>query len=480
MNKDNDKVIRHPAVAGAFYPGDPITLTKMIAEFFAKAKKKPLSGRPIAVIAPHAGYVYSGKTASMAYKHLEGQQYDVVVVISPSHTIFFQGASVYDGDAYQTPLGSIEIDKELSQKIATIHPSVYLSNKGHTGGSIRGEHALEVQLPFLQQVLGKFKLVAIVLGDQEETTCRVLGEVLASALRNVNGLIVASSDLSHFHEEKEARKLDGHIQRAVEDYDVDRLLGTLMSGRGEACGGGPIAAAMIASKKLGGEEVVIADYSTSGETTGDFSEVVGYLSAMIVSSKPVPKRDAAMGSPAKKKPQGLVDEEKKYLLKLAKDAVAAAMSKERFDIPEPHSRILKENSGAFVTLKIRGMLRGCIGMVRAAKPLYQTVVEMAQAAAFEDPRFEPLSKEELNQIEIEISVLSPLQRVEDINQIQVGRDGLMIVLQMHSGLLLPQVATENNWDKTTFLEQTCLKAGLPKSIYKDKAAQIYRFSAEVF
>ncbi|MEW5922521.1 MAG: AmmeMemoRadiSam system protein B [Candidatus Zixiibacteriota bacterium] len=480
MNKENDKVIRHPAVAGAFYPGDPITLTKMIAEFFAKAKKKPLSGRPIAIIAPHAGYVYSGKTASIAYKHLEGQQYDVVVVISPSHTIFFQGASVYDGDAYQTPLGTVEIDKQLSRKIGSIHPSVYQSNKGHTGGSIRGEHALEVQLPFLQQVLGKFNLVAIVLGDQEETTCRVLGEVLASALSNENALIVASSDLSHYHEEKEARKLDAHIQRAVEDYDPDKLLGTLMSGRAEACGGGPMAAAMIASKKLGGEEVVVTDYSTSGETTGDFSEVVGYLSAMIVSSKPVPKRDAAIGSPAKKKYQGLVKEDKEYLLNLAKEAVVAAMNKEKFDVPEPSARILKENSGAFVTLKIRGMLRGCIGIIRAAKPLYQTVIEMAQAAAFDDPRFEPLSEEELNQIEIEISVLSPLQRVEDVNQLQIGRDGLMIVLQMHSGLLLPQVATENNWDRTIFLEQTCLKAGLPKSSYKDKAAQIYRFSAEVF
>ncbi|PKK83351.1 MAG: hypothetical protein CVT49_09115 [candidate division Zixibacteria bacterium HGW-Zixibacteria-1] len=480
MNKDNDNEVRHPAVAGAFYPADPMALTKMLAEFFAKAKKKPLSGRPIAIIAPHAGYVYSGKTAAMAYKHLEGQQYDVVVVISPSHTIFFQGSSVYDGDAYQTPLGTVEIDTELSRKIGSMHPSIYLSNKGHTGGSIRGEHSLEVQLPFLQQVLGKFKLVAIVLGDQEEATCRVLGEVLASALGGLNSLIVASSDLSHFHEEKEARKLDGHIQRAVEEYDADKLLNALMSGRGEACGGGPIAAAIIASKKLGGEEVIITGYSTSGETTSDFSEVVGYLSALIVSSKAVPKRDTAMGSPAKKKYQGLVKEDKEYLLKLAKDAVVAAMNKEKFSVSEPSARVLKENSGAFVTLKIRGALRGCIGMIRAAKPLYQTVMEMAQAAAFEDPRFEPLTKDELDHIEIEISALSPLQRVEDPEQIQVGRDGLMIVMQMHSGLLLPQVATENNWDRTTFLEQTCLKAGLPKSSYKDKAAQIYRFTAEVF
>ena len=147
---------------------------------------------------------------------------------------------------------------------------------------------------------------------------------------------------------------------------------------------------------------------------------------------------------------------------------------------EPQSRILREKRGAFVTLKIGGMLRGCIGMIRAAQPLYLTIFEMAQAAAFEDPRFMPITEKELTDIEIEISVLSPLVRVENIDEIKVGRDGLMILLNQHSGLLLPQVATEHGWDKTTFLEQTCLKAGIPKNSYKDKSAEIYRFSAEIF
>ena len=142
--------------------------------------------------------------------------------------------------------------------------------------------------------------------------------------------------------------------------------------------------------------------------------------------------------------------------------------------------MLNEKRGAFVTIKIRGMLRGCIGLIRAAKPLYQTVIEMAQASAFHDPMFAPLTEEELNHIEIEISALTPLVRVQNLEEIEVGRDGLMIVHEMHSGLLLPQVATENRWDRITFLEQTCLKAGLPKSSYKEKSAQIYRFSADVF
>lgn len=472
--------IRRPAVAGAFYPGDPVQLSKLLAEFFAKSKKLPLAGRPLAVIAPHAGYTYSGKTAAAVYKQLEGQNYDTVVVISPSHTVFFQGASVYDGDAYQTPIGVIKIDKEFSTEITNIHPLVYRSNQGHTGGSIRGEHSLEVQLPFLQQVLGNFKLVAIIMGDQEEPTCRALGEVLASTLVGKNCLITASTDLSHFHSEKEARRLDGSIKSAVVEYNPDKLLSVLSSGKGEACGGGPMVAALIASKKLGGEKVTITDYSTSGETTGDFSEVVGYLSAVIIAGKKSSIKDSLIGTPVKIKSDKLTEDDKTYLKEMSQKSILARLNNENLSYPQPSSKILTEKRGAFVTIKIRGMLRGCIGLIRAAKPLHEIVVEMAAEAAFEDPRFIPVTKNEIDNLEIEISVLSPLVRAENISEIEVGRDGLMIVLDMHSGLLLPQVAIENKWNRITFLEQTCLKAGLPKNSYKNREAQIYRFTADVF
>jgi AmmeMemoRadiSam system protein B/AmmeMemoRadiSam system protein A len=472
--------VRKPSAAGSFYPSNPVELSKMLAQFFAETKKQVIPGRPIAIIAPHAGYIYSGRTAAAAFKLLEGENYDTVVIISPSHTVFFQGASVYDGDGYQTPIGVVEIDEAVSASIANIHPSVYLSNKGHTGGSVRGEHALEVQLPFLQLVLGKFKLVAIVIGEQEEPTCRVLGEVLASALQGRNCLIVASTDLSHFHPEKEARKLDSSIQKAVEEFNPEKLLMALSTGRGEACGGGPTAAALMAAKRLGGEEVVITGYTTSGETTGEFDEVVGYLSAVVVSNKVAPKQNGIIGSTAKKVILEFNDEDKEELRNLAMDSIKSGINNEQFTPTEPQSKILRERRGAFVTIKIGGMLRGCIGMIRGAQPLYLTISEMAQAAAFEDRRFMPITEKELKDIEIEISVLSPLIRVESIDEIKVGRDGLMILLNQHSGLLLPQVAAEHGWDKITFLEQTCLKAGLSKNSFKDKSAEIYRFSAEIF
>ena len=478
MNDYTD--VRKPAVAGSFYPVDPVELSKQLAGFYSEAGKMALDGRPIAIIAPHAGYMYSGKTAARAYKQIEGETYDTVVVISPSHTVFFQGASVYNGSAYQTPLGVVEIDSEVSRNIGSINPLVFLSNKGHTGGSVRGEHALEVQLPFLQQVLGQFKLVAIVMGDQDESTSRALGEVLASTLGETSSLIVASTDLSHFYSEEKARKLDGNIQAAIEEFNPNKLQSVLASGKGEACGGGPMIAAMVAAKRLGGENVVIGEYTTSGESSGDFKEVVGYLSAIITSKKEIKVADPLMGQRSKKVSEYLTKEDKKYLLDLAKRSIESRLENTKLDEPQPESKILRQAHGAFVTLKTGGMLRGCIGHIRAARPLYLTIIEMAQAAAFEDPRFSPLTENESDSIEIEISSLSHLIRVHDLNEIEVGRDGLLIRLDMHSGLLLPQVATEYGWDRITFLEQTCLKAGLPKNSYKDKAAEIYRFTADVF
>ena len=191
-------------------------------------------------------------------------------------------------------------------------------------------------------------------------------------------------------------------------------------------------------------------------------------------------QNGSAGAPSKKQTFELTLDDKKYLINLAQEAIFCGMKKSPFRSSEPESRVLREKRGAFVTLKTAGNLRGCIGMIRAAKPLYEVVAEMAQAAAFEDPRFAPLSEEDLDDLHIEISVLSPLMRVEELDEIIVGRDGLMIRLDYHSGLLLPQVATEHKWDKTLFLEQTCLKAGLPKNSYKDKAAEIYRFTADVF
>lgn len=471
--------IRKAAVAGSFYPASAVDLAKTLAELFAGVEKAAVIGRPFALIAPHAGYPYSGRTAAKAYKLLEGEEYDTVVIVSPSHTMFFKGCAVYGGGGYQTPLGVVETDYELASRIASIHPAVFFSNLGHASGSTRGEHALEVQLPFLQIVLGRFKLVAIVMGDQEPDSINGLAEVLASTLKNTNTLLVASTDLSHFHSEKEARKLDSAIQQAIEKFDPELLTRALESGKGEACGGGVVTTIMRAAKRLGATEVKFLEYTTSGATTGDFEEVVGYLSAAIVGERKLPAV-AALGSRAARAEDQihLSEEDRGLLLKIAREAIVAHLEDRKYRPVE--SEETKRKSGVFVSLKVDGDLRGCIGQIRGHAPLAQAVAEMAVAAASEDPRFDPLTLAELERTTIEISVLSPLEVVHRFDAIKIGRDGLMIKVDMHSGLLLPQVAVEHGWTNMEFLEQTCLKAGVPKNSYKDKAAEIYKFSAQVF
>ncbi len=477
--------IRKPAVAGTFYPENAVELAKTIAGMFAEVDKVTIGHRPIGLIAPHAGYPYSGKVAAKAYKLLEGEEYDTVVVVSPSHRVFFQGCAVYKGGGYETPLGIVETDRELAEKMAEIHPLVYFSGMGHATGSTRGEHALEVQLPFLQVVLGKFKLVAIVMGDQEEASIQALGETLAAALKGTNSLIVASTDLSHFHQEKEARRLDNQVREAIEKYDPDLLTDTLGSGKGEACGGGPVSAAMFAAKRLGSKEIKFLDYNTSGATTGDFSEVVGYLSAAMIAAEAYkapeiePDKSLLGTVPAPFGSVNLTEEDKEALLKIARESIAVHLDGKKYE-PEAVESLDKVKHGLFVTLEIGGELRGCIGRVQARQPICDTVAELAVAAAFEDPRFPTLSKDEYEKLNYEISVLSSLERVHDFSRIKVGKHGLMIKLDMHSGLLLPQVATDHGWGPIEFLEQTCLKAGLPKESYKDKYAEVYSFTATIF
>ncbi len=486
--------VREPAVAGAFYPGDPSSLAKMIAGMLAETDRPDVPGDIKALIAPHAGYVYSGPVASHAFKAIQGYDYSDVIVISPCHVEAFGGAAIYSGDAYRTPLGDIGINKELSSRIAESSNYVELSEKGHRITARGGEHSLEVELPFLQTVLGEFKLVPIVMGNQDMTTCRGLAESIAGAVKGRDDvLIVASSDLSHFYDYKKAKQLDTRIVELIDDYNYETLHDELQSREVEACGGGPMVVAMLASEMLGANGAKVVDYATSGDISGDSSSVVGYLAAVIYQGK---KDDDVYeinfedeqynedidSNPASAVDFGLTDDQKSMLLQLAHDAIESrihdrilSLDKEKFD------GVLQEKRGAFVTLTIDGDLRGCIGYIMAVKPLYETIAEMAVQAAFHDPRFPPLTEPEFGQIDIEISVLTPMIKVDNPDKdIVVGRDGLLLVKGHFSGLLLPQVPVEHNWDRKIFLDQTCLKAGLPPGSWKDPDTEIFRFQADIF
>ncbi len=470
-----EKVVRQPAVAGGSYPATVPELTAKIQSFLRQATPIGITGEILGMVSPHASYEYSGVIAAQGYRQLIGRQYETVIVISPSHHEYFSYSSVMESGAYKTPLGEIAIDQDLSKKIAAGRKTIKLSDKGHLSSVlVQPEHALEVQLPFLQQVLDKFRLVAIVMGDQSYANCEELATAIAQAVGKHKVLIVASSDLSHYHPDAEAKRLDQRCASLIEKYDFDALYNQLETRQIEACGGGPIIAMLMATKKLGANQVKILKCANSGDTAGNRSSVVGYLSAVIIKS-------GANKIPAtEKKLDDYSSGERNELLKIARTTIENCVQKQ--PVPEftVQSARLKEKRGAFVTINENGELRGCIGYILPVMPLYQTVRQVAEAAALEDPRFPPVQPDELKNLHLEISVLTVPQRITDINQIEVGKHGLIIKNGFNQGLLLPQVATEYGWDRITFLEQTCRKAGLHKDTWKNPETEIQIFSAIVF
>lgn len=268
---------RRPAVAGYFYPAQARTLTSDLERMFKDTPSTTLQGTLIGFVAPHAGYVYSGKVAATAYQHIQGQFFDVVAVISPSHRDPFGGVSVYPGD-YATPLGVVQVDLPLVETISRSYSFIKKTVLGH-----RDEHALEVQLPFLQYALESFRLLPLVMGSQDWETCQALGDALGKVCAGRKSLIIASSDLSHYYSQSSARELDQQAMEAVSRYDERGLYEAILSGRCEACGAGPIIATMIAARKLGANRAHILQYQTSGDVSGDYDQVVGYMAAAFTS-----------------------------------------------------------------------------------------------------------------------------------------------------------------------------------------------------
>jgi hypothetical protein len=468
--------IRPPFVAGGFYPADANELGKMIDGFLARAPAENLEGSLVALICPHAGYQYSGGVAAYSYIQLKGKRYDRVVVIAPSHFEAFPFSSIYDGEAYRTPFGEVHVDHDFAARLAKLSSAIKISGRGHGEVEGHGEHALEDQLPFLQRVLGEFKMVPIVMGDQRYDNCRALGIALAKAVQGTNTLILVSSDLSHYHHYDEAKQMDHQILKTIEEWDYLSLSQNIERNIWNGpCGGGPIVAAMIAAERLGAHRAQILKYANSGDVTGDKSRVVGYGAVALVAGKENKKHGR------KSAEFSLTPAEKQELLKIARQSVETAVrEKKLYPVPADESEALRNARGAFVTLKEHGDLRGCIGYMSPLKPLAETVRDVAAYAALEDRRFRPVSENELGILDYEISVLSPLHRVEDISQIHVGQHGLLIRKGEYEGVLLPQVPTEEGWDRSTFLEQVCVKAGLPQQAWKDEDADLFMFSALVF
>ncbi len=487
-----EKEIRRPAVAGAFYPGNRLLLQKQVDGFLSKVKRVELEGELVALIAPHAGYIYSGPVAAYSYKQLEGKNFDTVILIGPSHYIGFAGASVYDHGSYQTPLGLVEVDSDLANKIIAQDESIRYIPQAHLR-----EHSLEVQLPFLQRILKDFRILPILISDPSLKNCQTLADTIAKNIEGKKVLIVASTDLSHYQPYSKACQLDRITLDAILTLNPEEV-----AKKSDMCGKAAVLTTIMVAKRLGADKATALKYLNSGDTAGPKDGVVGYGAVAITKKGEKDmkegyfERSEKQGSEPKangsyferSEKQGSArragsysKEEREELLKIARDSIKSYLTTRKPPRIETLNPKLKEKRGVFVTLRRGESLKGCIGFIEPIFPLYHAVSECAISAATKDIRFPPVTIEELPKITIEISVLSPTKRVASVDEIEMGVHGVVVRKGFNQGIFLPQVATETGWSKEEFLSHLCSgKAGLPPDAWKDKDTELYIFTVEKF
>jgi AmmeMemoRadiSam system protein B/AmmeMemoRadiSam system protein A len=478
--------VRKAVKAGQFYDADAAMLSARIDGFLAAAGGAGAAAPDLirAIIVPHAGYVYSGPVAGRAYRLVQGRDIATVVILGPSHSVGFEGASIYPEGGFETPLGIAEVDAPAAKALIRASGFAFVP-EAHAD-----EHSIEVQVPFIQKVLPKAKIVPVVLGFPSEKTVRALAAALDKVFKGAKVLIVASTDMSHFLTRPEANALDKSTIDLVTGQKVPALLRKLERNENILCGGAAVVTALLYAQKQGNAEVRVLAYADSSEAGGPADRVVGYFAAAVTAGGPDPgpaQRDPAGGprvsrSASEAGPQSafaLAEDDKKELLSLARRSVELYVREGKLLATATENPNLKAPRGAFVTLTEGGTLRGCIGFTEPRFPLYETVMQAAIYAATEDPRFRAVNRLELERLDYEISVLTPLSKVENPALVEVGRHGLVVAKDGKRGLLLPQVATENRWNREEFLRQTCLKAGLPSDAWR-KGAEIYSFEAIVF
>ncbi len=461
------KKVREPVVAGSWYPGKKDDLSKLIDGFLKNAKKEDL-GRIKALIAPHAGYAYSGQVAAYSYAQVAGNKYADVYVLAPTHHVAFRGASILDKTHYRTPLGDVPVSRtaaKLSSESKLIKPVPEADEK---------EHSLEIELPFLQRTLKDYEIIPMVVGQLSGEDV----EEIASAIQKHLGddsLIVASTDLSHYYQYDTAVSMDAECIEAVLDLDLKKASAC------EMCGVYPVMILMTIAKKLGWETKLLK-YSNSGDVTGDTAGVVGYAAIAFYVKEGKDANEASGGHAVS---GSLGPEQRKRLLGIARESIEKYLECGEVIEPETDDLKLREDRGVFVTLEKHGQLRGCIGHLEAVQPLYLDVRDNAINAAFEDPRFPPVEEDELPKIEIEISVLSKPELIkagkpeEYLEKIKAGTDGIILEYKGRGATYLPQV-WEQIPDKRAFMESLCNKAGLPGGAWKEKGAKIKRYFVEAF
>ena len=488
MNTHNEltsvPVVRPATQAGRFYESDPLVLSHEVDSLLANHANDRQYKNVAALIVPHAGYYFSGNVAAAAYSAVsKGKHFQRIFLLGPSHHEWLDGASVNtEADFYTTPLGQLKVDSEIAQKLAAADSVFSYQPKAHDR-----EHCLEVQLPFLQRRFDDVPpIVPIIISTNDFQKLKRIAEVLRPYFTEEN-LFVISRDVSHYPAYEDAYKVDARTGKAVESGDVEQFIDTIEENANShirnlstsACGEFPIITLMLMLDKQ--YQVKHLLYQNSGDIDDDdHSRVVGYHAfAVLRNSSQTPSDN--MGETGGD--FHLTDEDKIILKDIALTSIRKSLDGKRTTAEDstlhPLSFTLRQKCGAFVSLHKHGHLRGCIGHFGEDVPLHRIVAEMARAAAFEDPRFSPVRREELDDIDIEISVLTPMRRIQNLDEFELQRHGIFIRKGYHSGTFLPQVADEVNWTKEEFVGHCAQdKAGIGWNGWKD--AELYVYEAIVF
>jgi len=465
------ETVRKPVQAGRFYPSVPSELRTIITQLTTKAQDTrlqiPRNKHLRAIVLPHAGYIYSGWTAAHAAMVLHLDQFTKVILMGPDHYIGFSNGAICDAAAYETPLGRIKLHEDTAK--LRLQPELFQSLPIY----LDKEHSLEVILPFLQTYLGKFQLVPVMVGRAD---IRGLSNALYDILDS-DTLVVISSDLSHFLSYTEAGNRDRETINQIMKLNPDKLVKT----DNRACGLAPILILMDLARRHHWHPLLL-HYSNSGDTAGGRSRVVGYAAIAFFGDLPMEKKDSNARF-TEKQGQLLVKLVRKTIMKklaakspdTESDTVATALQDESF----------QAHCGTFVTLKIQGKLRGCIGNLTSAESVLDGVKRNAVNAAFHDPRFSSLSAAELDRTEIEVSILTeplPLEyrdTRELIQKLRVNVDGVIIRKGHSSATFLPQV-----WEQLPrpedFLTHLCMKAGLPSDAWKSSELEVLTYQVQYF
>lgn len=496
---------RKPAVAGSFYPANHKELSGELEQLFASAFPKMLKNVG-AIISPHAGYLFSGGVAASAFNQIEREkEYERVFIIASSHRSSFAGASIYCHGNFDMPYGQEPVDTQLGKFLCNEFPTLFSSNPLHHSK----EHSIEVQLPFIKFTLKPtYKIVPILLGDVSPQECLDIAQILKSYFNSEN-LFIISSDFSHYPSYDTARSVDQATMEAIVSNNPENLLKVLKDNSNQGikklstslCGWSAVMVLLYLTQQEPFYSYHAVEYKNSGDNTlyGDLESVVGYWAIAITRDSEVLHWIARRSiEKAITEENPIYSNEKAWAHSaektwaLSNDNNSALSNNENSALPnkKPSANLkaqllielgmkeippsLKMECGVFVTLKKRGKLRGCVGYMQSNTPLYKEVANVAVLAACYDNRFNKVTPKELEEIEIEISVLSPMQLIKDINEIEMGVHGIQVQKGDRSGVFLPQVGAETKWSREEFLGHCARdKAGLGWDGWKDAQISIF-------